>query len=130
MSKFASALLSVTIILITALAAVEEYTVDAIAQIVILLAGAIVTYIVPLVEGKWAGRLKTGAAIVAAVAAALAPLLISGAYTPQAIFVVILAGLNALAVEVGVGIRQDADAIRAATVGGAGVATNFVHFRP
>lgn len=110
MSKFAAALLSATIVLLTAVAAIQDYTPDAIAQLVILVAGLVVTYFVPIVDARWAGRLKTGAAIIAALAAAAAPLIVAGTYSPQAIIVVILAGLNALAVEVGVGIRTDAAA--------------------
>lgn len=113
MSKYAAALLSALIIIVTALAAIEVYTVDAIAQIIVLAAGTITTYFVPLVDRRWAGMLKTGAALVAALAAALAPLIVSGTYTPQALLVVVLAGLNVLAVELGVNVRQDAHSGRA-----------------
>lgn len=108
MRKYLAALLSVAIVILTALAAVEVYTVDAIAQIAILALGTITTYFVPLLNGRWAGILKTGAALLAALIAAAAPLVIAGTYSPQAVLVVVLAGLNVLAVEVGVNVRKHA----------------------
>lgn len=128
MSKYLAALLSAIITIITALAAVEVYTIDAIVQLIILAAGTITTYFVPLVDGRWAARLKTGTALVTALLTALAPLIVSGAFTPQAILVVILAGLNALAVQLGVDVRVDA--ILAAELANATDADEIAHVEP
>lgn len=108
-NRYAAALLSIAIVLLTAFVAIpaEQLTPVAIAQLGILAAGAIVTFLVPLLEGAWAGALKTGAAVVAGVIAAALPFIAEGTITPAQVAVVILAALNALAVEVGVNMRQD-----------------------
>lgn len=74
-------------------------------QLVALVAGAVITFLVPLLPGKWAGGLKTGAAILAALATALVPFALQGTITPEQWMVVILAVLSALGVEVGVQAR-------------------------
>ncbi|GAA3729982.1 hypothetical protein GCM10022239_03250 [Leifsonia bigeumensis] len=109
LNKYLAALLSIAIVLITAFVAIpdDQRTPATLWQLGILAAGAIATYLVPIVDGRWAGLLKTGAAIVAAVIGALIPLLGSGHLTVTQILVLILAGLNVLAVEVGVNVRKD-----------------------
>ncbi len=74
-------------------------------QLVALVAGAIATFLVPLLPGKWAGGLKTGTALLAALATALVPFALQGTITPEQWMVVVLAVLNALGVEVGVQAR-------------------------
>lgn len=78
-----------------------------VAQLVIVGAGALIAIAVPLVPGKWAGLLKTGLSIVIALATALAPLLITGTITLEQWITVILAGVQALAVQIGVSVRTD-----------------------
>jgi hypothetical protein len=75
-------------------------------QFLILIAGLIVTYAVPLVKGRWAGALKTGAQLVAAVGMLVFPL-ISGGFETDALIVFALALVNALLTEIGVQARTD-----------------------
>ncbi len=108
LNKYAAALLSIAIVILTAFVAIPsgERTPETLWQLALLAIGAIVTYWVPLVDARWAGILKTGAAICAAVIGALIPLLGTGTLSSTQIVVLVLAGLNALAVEVGVGMRK------------------------
>lgn len=114
LNKYAAALLSIAIAIFTALAAIPvgQRTPESLWQVALIGIGAVVTWWVPLVGIKWAGMLKTGAAVLAAVIGALIPLLITGTLTGSQWLVLGLAGLNALAVEVGVGIRRDTEEIQ------------------
>ncbi|MCJ1687796.1 hypothetical protein [Rathayibacter sp. VKM Ac-2927] len=76
-------------------------------QLLALVAGAITTFGVPLLKGRWAGGLKTGAAILAAIATLILPLIYG--FTWQALVIVVLAALSALATEIGVNARQDTE---------------------
>lgn len=110
LQKYFAALLSITIVVLTALLAIPSGQINgpAIVQLVAVGIAAIVTYLSPLVNIKWKGILKTGAAMIAAVISVLYPLLIThGAVTPIEIAMMVLAALNALGVEVGVQIRTD-----------------------
>lgn len=109
LNRYAAALLSIAIVILTAFVAIpaDQLGPVTVGQLVVLGAGSIVTYLVPLLDGFWAGLFKTGAAIVAAVATAAIPLFTTGQITTVQVVVVILAALNALAVEVGVQIRKD-----------------------
>lgn len=104
--KYATALLSLAVVLVTAVVAMPDYTLVSILQFVVLGAGAVVTYVVPLLEGGWRGGLKTGIAVLAAVITAAIPL-IGGVWNVQTIAVVVLAAVNALATQLGVNIRVD-----------------------
>jgi len=108
MHKYSAALLSIAIVVLTAFIASPTLTPTSIIQLAILAVGAIVTYLLPLVPGAWAGALKTGAAVVVAVLAAVLPFVVTGGITVAEATVVILAALNALAVEVGVQLRRTA----------------------
>jgi len=109
LQKYAAALLSIAIVVLTAFVAIpqNDLTPTALAQLGILGLGSVVTYLVPLLDKAWAGALKTGAAVIAAILAAVIPFLTTGEITMAQIAIVILAGLNALAVEVGVQIRKE-----------------------
>lgn len=113
-NKYLAALLSIGIVVLTAFVAIPEgeRTPTTIGQLVILALGAIVTYLVPLLRGVWAGALKTGAAVVSALIAAGLPFWVDETISATQIAVVVLAALNALAVEVGVQVRKDDLAIR------------------
>ena len=104
--KFAPALLNLAIIILIAL---KSLTLDvgSLEQFALLLVGAVVTFIAPLLPGaKWQGRLKTGAAILTAVLVALVPFASQGWHlSKDQIITVALAALAALAVELGVQIR-------------------------
>lgn len=71
-----------------------------------ILAGAIVTFWVPLFRGFWAGLWKTGAAALGALATLLLSLFVYGGVPAEAWVVFGLAVLNALATEIGVQVRQ------------------------
>jgi len=116
LAKYAPALLSLALVVIGYLANAADLNQTTILQLVIVGVGAVGTYFVPLVPGAWAGALKTGVAVVIAVASGLTPLLTGHSYTVQSISLVILAGLTALATEVGVGVRVTASAPAPTTV--------------
>jgi hypothetical protein len=109
MNKYAAALLSIAIVILTAFVALpaDQVTPSAIAQLVLLGISAFVTFFVPLVGGKWQGLLKTGTAIIAAVLTAALPFILTGHISVTQIVIVVLAALNVLAVEIGVQIRAD-----------------------
>lgn len=106
--KYAVALLSIAVLILGALqvALAGGLTEQEAWQLAALVAGAGVTYWVPLVEAKWAGIWKTGFAIIAAVATTLIPIGI-GRFTAETWIIPIIAAVNVLATEVGVNIRQD-----------------------
>jgi hypothetical protein len=85
---------------------VDELDAAEVAQLVAIVAGAFITYLVPLLSGRWAGALKTGAAILAAAATAIAPFVLQGRVTADQWMVVAFAVLSALGVEVGVQARR------------------------
>lgn len=114
-SKYAVAFIQVAVIFVTALAAaitdnnlslVESFQVGGI------LLGAIVSVFAPLSATGYAALLKVIGAVGGAVITAIIPIidtLNGGAgWSPSAVIIVILAGLNALATHVGVDIRIDA----------------------
>jgi hypothetical protein len=72
----------------------------------IVVLGAVVTYIVALSPGKWQGKLKTGIAILTTLLAAVLPFVLPGGFKPESsIPVILVAVFNALSVEFGVQIR-------------------------
>jgi len=106
--KYAAALLPAAVILF---GAVQTVIADDVVseteggQLIALIAGLVATYFVPLVSGVWAGALKTGAALLAAVATLVIPLVTGFSWTE--LLIVGIAALNVLAVEIGVDIRKD-----------------------
>lgn len=111
--KYAAALVSIALAAVVFLqsAFADSLDVAEVAQLVAIVAGAIITFLVPLLGGSWAGGLKTGAAIIAAAATAVAPFLLTGTITPEQWMVVALAVLNVLGVELGVQARKDGEAV-------------------
>lgn len=77
-------------------------------QIALLLAGTGVVYWLPLVNSRWQGALKTGAAIVFAVVSALVAVAPDGHFTKSNLILVVTAVVKAIATELGVQIRTDA----------------------
>ncbi|MFF8187746.1 hypothetical protein ACF044_10860 [Microbacterium sp. NPDC016588] len=107
MKNYLAALLPGIIILFGGLqTALADERIDAVegGQLLALTAGVLLTYVVPLVQGRWAGLLKTGSAILAAVATLIIPLLLG--FTWQALVIFALAALSALATEIGVQVRN------------------------
>lgn len=111
LSKFLVAFIQLTVLVTASLQAAVEDGLTAVEawQIVAVLVGAIVTYFVPLLEGGWAAALKVAGAVLGAVIAAIIPL-VAGEWTMSAILIVVLAGLNALATQIGVDVRVQAAA--------------------
>lgn len=110
LKKYAVALLQIALLVFGALQvalADNKFSSLEIGQLAALLAGAIVTFFVPLLHGAWAGGLKTGAAVIAAVATLVIPLVMDQPLSPQNLVIVGLAILTALATEVGVSIRKE-----------------------
>lgn len=120
-TKYLVAVVAIALAVLNALqtAIVGGVTPSEVAQLVVVLAGACASIAVPLVPGVWAGLVKTGLAIVTALATALAPLLITGQITPEQWITVILAGVTALAVQIGVTIRTDSIKAAADVIAGA-----------
>lgn len=108
-TKYLVALVAIVLAVLNALqtAIVGGVEPAEVAQLVIVGAGALLAIASPLVPGNWAGLWKTGLSIVIALATALAPLLITGMISPDQWITVILAGVQALAVQVGVTVRTD-----------------------
>jgi len=110
--KYAAAILPALIILLGALqTALADNIIDQVeaGQLLALVAGVITTYFVPLVDGRWSGLLKTGAAVLAAIATMILPLIFG--FTWQALVIVALAALNAIATEIGVQSRVEVEDI-------------------
>ncbi|WIA96402.1 hypothetical protein [Curtobacterium sp. MCBA15_004] len=84
-------------------------------QLVILVATTGAAFWLPLVDGRWAGRWKTGAAIVGAIASALIATIPDGHFTTATLILFLTAALKAVATEVGVQIRVDAAKVAAIT---------------
>lgn len=105
--KYLAALLPGIIILFGGLqTALADERIDATegGQLLALTAGVLLTYVVPIVGGKWAGLLKTGSAILAAVATLIIPLVLG--FSWQSLVIFALAALSALATEIGVQVRE------------------------
>lgn len=105
--RYAAALLPALVVLF---GAVQTAIADGIVteteggQLLALFAGLILTYALPLTSGVWAGLLKTGAAILAAVASLVIPLINGFSWTALLIFGIAI--LQAVATEIGVDIRK------------------------
>jgi hypothetical protein len=79
-----------------------------ITQVVLLIVTTGAAYWLPLVPGKWAGALKTGAAIAGAIVSALIATIPEGHFTQATLILFLTAAFKAVAVQVGVTIRVDA----------------------
>lgn len=121
--KYGAALISIALVAFAFLKTALADSIDAaeVAQLIALVAGAVIVYLVPLVPIRWSGALKTGAAVLAAAMTAIVPFLLQGTITPEQWTIVALAVLNALGVEVGVQAR--ASGIVADTATGQPVST-------
>jgi hypothetical protein len=105
---YATAILSIALVVVQAFVVTTDFTATTIIQLAIVAVAAVGTYLVPVVNGRWAGAWKTGVAVVGAILSACVPLVTHADYTPQTIALVVLAGVQALATEAGVGIRTTA----------------------
>jgi hypothetical protein len=115
---YAAAILPAIIILLGALqTALADGVVDVTegGQLIAVTAGVIGTFFVKIVEGPWEGVLKTGSAILAAVATLIIPLVLG--FSWQSLVIVALAALQVLATEIGVEWRVK-PVLDAGTAGG------------
>lgn len=114
LSKYATAIVQIALVAASGLAAIAPgaYTPDVIGQLLVQVLGAVVVFLVPLLNSKWAGAVKTGAAVATAVIVAVIPIVLTGTFTFQNGVVVFFAALTAFATEVGVQVRTDAKKAR------------------
>lgn len=104
---YAAALLPAVITLLGALQlAIADNIIDETeaGQLIVTFAGVVITYLVPVFDGKWRGLFKTGFSVLAAVGTLIVPLVTGFTWTALVIFG--LALLNAVATEIGVQIRD------------------------
>lgn len=108
-SKYLTPLLQIAITLILALQTAARDGFDARdgVEFVVLVAGVVVTYVVPLTAGRWPGILKIGTSVVFGTAAAILAIIDAGGdvFATDALFTIGLAALNALAAALGVAAR-------------------------
>jgi hypothetical protein len=110
LAKFAPALMPMAVLILGGFQAAfadDELTSTEMWQLVALSAGAVVTFIVPLLNGAWAGALKTGANVLAAVAALVIPMLPQFEWSTSAVLFIVVGAIQALSAEIGVGVRLD-----------------------
>lgn len=109
LSKFLVAIIQIAVLVLAALQAAlsNGLTVVESLQIVGIGIGAVVTYVVPLLATGWAAAFKVAGAVLGAVIAAAIPLA-AGEWNASTLLIVVLAGLNALATQVGVDVRVQA----------------------
>lgn len=106
--QWATALLTFVVTVVTALAAAAlgPFTATVVVGLVVVILQSVVATFVPLVKGAWAGLLKVGIPVVLAVLYALVPLLTGTPWTFGNTLILILAGVNALAAQLGIAIRK------------------------
>jgi predicted outer membrane lipoprotein len=76
-------------------------------QLIAVVAGLVLTYLLPLLKTwRWAAALKVGASVVAAVATLIIPTF-TGGFNANTLLIFGVAVLNALATELGVDMRKD-----------------------
>lgn len=106
LQKYAAALLPFLVVIVTAFQATlgDGVTRVEALQLAGIVAANVIVFIVPLLGGAWAAGLKVGFAVLGALAAAAVPIAYN-AWNGETITILVLAGLNALAVQLGVSIR-------------------------
>lgn len=112
-TRYASALLPLAVVILGVLDAAQRAGSSligwqTITQLILLVATTGAAYWLPLVPGKWAGALKTGASIVGAIASALIATIPDGHFTQATLILFLTAAFKAVAVQLGVSIRTDA----------------------
>jgi hypothetical protein len=106
--RYAAAFLPFLIIVIGASQTVIAHPKDVASDVTffLLVLGNILSFIVPLLKTAWQGGAKTGIAIVTVVVAAVLPFLLPTGFQPGvSIPIIVVAVLNAVAIEFGVQIR-------------------------
>jgi hypothetical protein len=109
-NQWLAGLLTLAITLLTAIQVMpEDAWTDApsVLQFAALAISSILALVLKLGRGRWPGVFKTGAAVALALIGAAMPLVIQGWFlTPSQWLLLVIAGLNALAIELGVQVRQ------------------------
>lgn len=108
LNKYLVALLQVLTLFLAAFQAAlsDGLTATEAWQLAGLFVGAVVTYYVPILTGRWAAALKVGGAVLGAAIAALVLVLADG-WSAGSVTIVIIAIINALATQFGVDVRLD-----------------------
>lgn len=109
LNKYLVALLQVLLLFVAALQASltdGSLSVTEAWQLAGLFVGAVVTYYAKILDQGWSAALKVGGAVLGALIAAVIPFLTSG-WTAEAVAIVALAVINALATQFGVDMRVD-----------------------
>lgn len=117
-SRYASAVLPLAVLILGIFDAAQRSGTSllgwqTILQLIILLATTGASFWLPLISGPWAGALKTGAAIVGAIASALIATIPDGHFTTATLILFLTAAVKAVAVQLGVSIRTDAAKVAA-----------------
>jgi hypothetical protein len=107
-NKYLAGLLTVAVVFLTAFQAAlaDGLSVVEAWQLAGLFVGAFVTTFVPILEKGWAAMLKVAGAVLGAAITAIVPLVMSE-WNASTITIVVLAVINALAVQLGVNVRVD-----------------------
>lgn len=79
----------------------------ALAQFAVLVVTTATTWLVPLVDGPWRGRLKTGLELLGVVIVLVLPYIATGRITPAEALLVAVALIKAVGAQLGVLIRTD-----------------------
>lgn len=108
LNKWFVALLQLVMVAVTALQAarVDGVTIVEVWQLVAIIAGAGFAVYFPLLKGKWHAALKVIAALLAAAFAAIIPIA-TEAFTVDSAIIVLMAIVNAAAIQFGVDARID-----------------------
>lgn len=106
--RFAASLLPFLVLVLTAFTVIPEaaYVEPATwIQFASLLVANAVALVVPLADSKWRGLYKTGGTIIVAILGAVLTFIVQGEFTVANVVLVVIAGLSALASEIGVQVR-------------------------
>lgn len=109
LKRYAPSVLSFLVLVVGGLQAViaTGVTPVAIAQLGVLVLTTFTTWLVPLVDAPWRGRLKTGAELVGVVIVIALPYIAAGGITTAEVLVAVIAVMKAGAAQFGVEIRTD-----------------------
>jgi hypothetical protein len=105
LSTYSAALISMLLAVLAAYTSVTHWDRSSLWQLVLVGLSAAGTYAIPLIPGRWSAWGKTGFAALMAAGTAFMPVFVHSSYTPQAVALVVLAGLQVIGTHLGVGAR-------------------------
>jgi hypothetical protein len=113
LTRYASSLLPLAVAVLGVLDAAQRSGTallgwQTLTQLALLILTTGAAYWLPLVPGRWAGVLKTGAAVLGAILSALIAVVPDGHFTQATLILFLTAAFKAVAVQLGVSIRTDA----------------------